>query len=170
MEVRTLDDIPASAFHLRLALIAGGGPFCDGYILGIIGVVLPLLVSSFHLGANVTGLVGAASLAGVFVGGLAGGVTSDRFGRKILYTVNILMFTVFSAAQFFLCQLYGAAGLAFSYRHCHWRGLPDCDSLRDRVHAPALAWTGTERAHHLLVVGVCVQFYYRVCAAFVFSR
>ncbi|MFT8813953.1 MFS transporter [Acetobacter fabarum] len=107
MEVRTLDDIPASAFHLRLALIAGGGPFCDGYILGIIGVVLPLLVSSFHLGANATGLVGAASLAGVFVGGLAGGVTSDRFGRKILYTVNILMFTVFSAAQFFCASFTG---------------------------------------------------------------
>ncbi|MFT8541295.1 MAG: hypothetical protein ABF726_04720, partial [Acetobacter sp.] len=72
MEVRTLDDIPASAFHLRLALIAGGGPFCDGYILGIIGVVLPLLVSSFHLGDNATRFVGAAYMAGVFVGGLAG--------------------------------------------------------------------------------------------------
>lgn len=107
MEVQTLDDVPASAFHLRLALVAGGGPFCDGYILGVIGVVLPVLVSSFHLSADATGLVGAASLLGVFMGGFAGGIASDRFGRKILYTVNILMFTVFSAAQYF-CNSFAA--------------------------------------------------------------
>ncbi|NHN87117.1 MFS transporter [Acetobacter conturbans] len=101
MEVRTPDEIPPSAFHLRLALIAGGGPFCDGYILGLIGIVLPLLVADFHLSADATGLVGAASLLGVFVGGLAGGIISDRFGRKLLYTVNIIMFAAFSAAQFF---------------------------------------------------------------------
>lgn len=107
MEVRTLDDVPASAFHLRLALVAGGGPFCDGYILGVIGVVLPVLVSSFHLSADATGLVGAASLLGVFIGGFAGGMASDRLGRKMLYTVNILMFTVFSAAQYF-CASFDA--------------------------------------------------------------
>lgn len=107
MEVRTLDDVPASAFHLRLALVAGGGPFCDGYILGVIGVVLPVLVSSFHLSADATGLIGAASLLGVFIGGFTGGMASDRLGRKMLYTVNILMFTVFSAAQYF-CASFGA--------------------------------------------------------------
>ncbi|NHO32640.1 MFS transporter [Acetobacter fallax] len=101
MEVRTPDEIPPSAFHLRLALIAGGGPFCDGYILGLIGIVLPLLVHDFHLSADATGLIGASSLLGVFVGGLSGGMISDRFGRKLLYTVNIVMFAAFSAAQFF---------------------------------------------------------------------
>lgn len=101
MAHRTPDEIPPCAFHARLALVAGGGPFCDGYILGIIGIVLPLLVADFHLTADETGLIGAASLLGVFAGGLSGGLISDKYGRKLLYTLNILMFAAFSAAQFF---------------------------------------------------------------------
>lgn len=101
MQFRTPDEVPPSAFHLRLVLVAGGGPFCDGYILGLIGIVLPLLVNGFRLSADQTGLIGASSLFGVFAGGLSGGVISDRFGRKRLYTLNILMFAVFSAAQYF---------------------------------------------------------------------
>lgn len=169
MQVRTLDDVPASAFHVRLALVAGGGPFCDGYILGVIGVVLPLLVSDFHLSADATGLVGAASLLGVFIGGLTGGLASDRLGRKVLYTVNILMFTVFSAAQYFY-KLYGFVALAISDRDCHRCGLSYCNGLCYGIYAPALAWSCSERTDYLLVAGLCVQLCDRVCASFMVPR
>ena len=36
----TLDDAPFSPFHRRIAIYSCGGPFCDGYILGIIAVAL----------------------------------------------------------------------------------------------------------------------------------
>ncbi len=101
-----IDDLKPSGFHLRLALVAGGGPFCDGYILGIIGIALPIMVKDFHLSGNMTGLLGASSLFGVLLGGLGGGIISDRLGRKRLYTLNLLMFAICSCAQYFAGSLY----------------------------------------------------------------
>ena len=35
-----LDDLPLSKFHLRVTAYTTGGMFCDGYILGMIGIAL----------------------------------------------------------------------------------------------------------------------------------
>lgn len=95
----TLDDLPANGFHSKLALISAGGPFCDGYILGIIGIALPSIVRELHLTGAETGLVGAAALLGVLAGGMLGGTVSDRLGRRPLFTLNIAAFVVFSLLQ-----------------------------------------------------------------------
>ncbi|MBS1032179.1 MFS transporter [Gluconobacter cerinus] len=95
----TLDDLPANGFHSKLALISAGGPFCDGYILGIIGIALPSIVRELHLTGAETGLVGAAALLGVLAGGMLGGAVSDRLGRRPLFTLNIAAFVVFSLLQ-----------------------------------------------------------------------
>ncbi|GAD08662.1 permease of the major facilitator superfamily [Gluconobacter frateurii NBRC 103465] len=95
----TLDDLPANDFHSKLALISAGGPFCDGYILGIIGIALPSIVRELHLTGAETGLVGAAALLGVLAGGMLGGTVSDRLGRRPLFTLNIAAFVVFSLLQ-----------------------------------------------------------------------
>ena len=36
----TLDSARLNGFHARLALFSSGGPFLDGYILGIIGIAM----------------------------------------------------------------------------------------------------------------------------------
>ncbi|WP_429956259.1 MFS transporter [Gluconobacter japonicus] len=95
----TLDDLPANGFHSKLALISAGGPFCDGYILGIIGIALPSIVRELHLTGAETGLVGAAALLGVLAGGMLGGTVSDRLGRRPLFTLNIAAFVIFSLLQ-----------------------------------------------------------------------
>ena len=98
-ETATLDDLPPNGFHSKLALISAGGPFCDGYILGIIGIALPSIVRELHLTGAETGLVGAAALLGVLAGGMLGGAVSDRLGRRPLFTLNIAAFVVFSLLQ-----------------------------------------------------------------------
>lgn len=95
----TLDDLPANGFHSKLALISAGGPFCDGYILGIIGIALPSIVRELHLTGAEIGLVGAAALLGVLAGGMLGGTVSDRLGRRPLFTLNIAAFVIFSLLQ-----------------------------------------------------------------------
>ena len=57
-----MDDAPFSAFHRRIALYSCGGPFCDGYILGIIAVALNPISSELGLSAGWQGLIGAASI------------------------------------------------------------------------------------------------------------
>jgi len=77
-----IEDLPASRFHKKIAVVAAGGPFCDGYLLGIIVVALPFIAKDLALSALQIGLIGASSLIGMFVGGLVFGPMTDRFGRQ----------------------------------------------------------------------------------------
>ncbi|OLZ68870.1 MFS transporter [Streptomyces sp. IMTB 2501] len=87
--------------HWLITLYAGGGEFCDGYILSIIGVALPLITHDFNLGSTMSGLIGSASLIGMFVGGLVFGHVTDRIGRQKVYLADITAFILLSAAQYF---------------------------------------------------------------------
>jgi MFS transporter, putative metabolite transport protein len=104
---RTLiDDAPLRLFHLRIGVLAAGGPFCDGYILGIIGIALALLTPQLHLGSVWVGLLGASALIGLFVGGLVGGYLTDILGRRAMYTLDLVAFVVLSVAQFFVAAAW----------------------------------------------------------------
>jgi putative MFS transporter len=97
-----MDDAPFSAFHRRIALYSCGGPFCDGYILGIIAVALSPISSEIGLSAGWQGLIGAASLVGMLFGGLIFGYLTDLVGRRVMYSADLLVLIVASAAQFWV--------------------------------------------------------------------
>ena len=97
-----IDEAPLSGFHLRVAAYTTGGFFCDGYILGIIGIALSLLGPQFGLGPVWTGLIGASALAGIFVGGTVFGWVTDKVGRQTMYVADLIVFVVGSALQFFV--------------------------------------------------------------------
>jgi putative MFS transporter len=97
-----IDEAPLSGFHLRVAAYTTGGFFCDGYILGIIGIALSLLGPQFGLGPVWTGLIGASALAGIFVGGMVFGWVTDKVGRQTMYVADLVVFVAGSALQFFV--------------------------------------------------------------------
>jgi putative MFS transporter len=97
-----LDDAPLSGFHKRLALYSSGGPFLDGYVLSIIGVALVQITPQLGLSGTVEGLVGASALIGIFLGAFLGGWLTDKFGRQLLFTIDLIAIIVFSVAQFFI--------------------------------------------------------------------
>ncbi|KPI14879.1 General substrate transporter [Actinobacteria bacterium OK074] len=98
----SLDDAPVSAFHRRIMAVAMGGPFCDGYLLGVMGVALGLITPALDLDTLWTGLIAASVLVGVFLGGAVFGPVTDRVGRHLMYVLNLAAFVVFSALQFFV--------------------------------------------------------------------
>ncbi|MET8080730.1 MFS transporter [Streptomyces sp. NPDC005303] len=95
-----LDDAPLSRFHKKLALYSSGGPFLDGYVLSIIGVAMVQISDQQHLSDSAQGLIGASALIGIFLGAFVGGRLTDRFGRQLLYTIDLIAIVVCSLAQF----------------------------------------------------------------------
>jgi putative MFS transporter len=94
------DDMPLGRFHLRVAVASTGGVFSDGFGLGIIGISLGLASSQLGLDPLWLGLLGGASLAGLFLGALLTGPWADRHGRRPVFAYNMLLLALLSALQF----------------------------------------------------------------------
>jgi putative MFS transporter len=97
-----IDDGPLTRYHRRLIAACSGGPFLDGYLLSIVGVALAGASAELGLDSVQLGLAGAASLVGLFLGSLLLGPITDRIGRKMMYTVDLLAMVVASAACLFI--------------------------------------------------------------------
>ncbi|ATP49737.1 MULTISPECIES: MFS transporter [unclassified Pseudomonas] len=99
---RSVEDAPLNAFHRKLTVYSAGGPFLDGYVLSIIGVAMLQITQALQLSAFWEGLIAASALIGVFLGGFLGGWFTDKYGRKVLYLVDLIAIVGFSVAQFWV--------------------------------------------------------------------
>lgn len=99
METRSqqsVDQAPLTKFHIKLTIFSSGGPFIDGYALSIIGIALITMQPALNLSATEIGLLGAASLVGIFVGGGVFGWVTDKVGRKKMYIIDLIALALFS--------------------------------------------------------------------------
>jgi putative MFS transporter len=94
------DDAPLRVFHLRICIASTGGVFADGFGLGIIGIALSLAAPQLGLSAVWLGLLGGASLAGLFAGALLTGPAADHFGRRWIFAYNMVFAAALSGLQF----------------------------------------------------------------------
>jgi MFS transporter, putative metabolite transport protein len=86
-------------FLMRITTATAFGEGLDGYDLGTISVVLPLIISEFGLSSVQAGLIAASTLAGIFFGGPLFGHLTDRFGRKKIFVLDLVAFVVLGALQ-----------------------------------------------------------------------
>jgi MFS transporter, putative metabolite transport protein len=75
--------------------LAATGKFFEGYVVFMTGVALPLISREFEIGSAENGLIGAASLLGILVGAVGLGGMSDRFGRKPMFIIEMIIFVAF---------------------------------------------------------------------------
>lgn len=96
----TLDQLPFRRFHLKVTGMTFGANFSDGYQLGIIGSVLPMITDDMHLNGFWQGMLASSALIGLFFGSLLLGRVSDLIGRQRVFVLNFVLITVASALQF----------------------------------------------------------------------
>ena len=84
-------------FNINMArYIIAAGEFIQGYDTSIVGVALLFMNNEFHFDAYHTGLlIGVTDLGGI-IGLLGCGYLADRFGRKAVFNINLIVFTIFA--------------------------------------------------------------------------
>lgn len=102
MQPKNFDDIQFSSVHRRIMLWGSGGPFLDGYVLVLIGVALEQLTPLLSLDSEWIGLLGAATLAGLFIGTSLFGYICDQVGRRKMFLIDIVAIGAISVATMFV--------------------------------------------------------------------
>jgi MFS family permease len=98
---RRLDAQRFSAFHMRALITTGMGCSADGYDLTSIGIVLPLVLTSFghhQSDAFDAAMLAGAALLGAALGALIFGQLAQR-GRKRFYGLDVLIMAIAALAQ-----------------------------------------------------------------------
>ena len=99
---RLIDDAQMNRFLRKIMFFSSGGSFLDGYVLAIIGVALIQLTPALGLTDVEMAATGAAALAGIFFGSLAGGRLTDALGRRRMFILDIIAIGVTSLAACFV--------------------------------------------------------------------
>ena len=86
---------PMTSMQWLIWMLAAIGKFFEGYVVFMTGVALPLISREFEIGSAENGFIGAASLLGILVGAVGLGGMSDRFGRKPMFIIEMVIFVAF---------------------------------------------------------------------------
>ncbi len=96
-----LEGLPVSRWHWRLVVVVGIGTFFDLYEVFLGGVLAPVLAKEFGLGTLGKSMVIAAGFAGMFIGANVLSIAADRLGRRRVFILNLLVYSLFSFAAAF---------------------------------------------------------------------
>jgi putative MFS transporter len=89
-------------FLRRITFACAWGEGLDGFDLGLISVALPAITMALGLDPLLAGLIGASSLIGIFIGAPLAGWLTDRFGRRRVFTIDVVAFIVLGLLQAFV--------------------------------------------------------------------
>ncbi len=89
-----LDRLPLGRFHRRLVVSSGLGWAFDAMDVGLISFAIVAIARDWGLSADQRGWVVTSGFAGMFLGALLSGVLADRFGRKALFQVTLVVYAL----------------------------------------------------------------------------
>jgi putative MFS transporter len=108
-----MDNARLSPIHYRVFTLIAAGYFFDVADYVILGSLIPDITrSGFAVPAQMA-IVASATLFGLFLGTLAQGEFTDRFGRKTVYQFNLLLYGVATIAAAFSPDYIWLAALRF---------------------------------------------------------
>ncbi|AJE03553.1 MFS transporter [Geobacter pickeringii] len=90
---KLIDEAQFNRFHLQVLFWSALVIIFDGYDLVIYGVVLPVLMKTWNLTPLQAGSLGSYALFGMMVGAMTFGPAADRFGRKWMIAICLVLFS-----------------------------------------------------------------------------
>lgn len=86
-----LDDATVNRFQRKIMFVSGMGFFTDAYDLFVIGIVVALLKTEWHLSTTQVSLLNSVTLATSALGAVVFGRVADILGRKRIYGYEVLI-------------------------------------------------------------------------------
>ncbi|QEW03071.1 MFS transporter [Microbacterium lushaniae] len=94
-----LDRLPFGRGHVRVLAGSGIGWALDAMDVGLISFVLAVLAQQWALQPGETAWIASAGFAGMAVGASLGGLLADRFGRRQVFALTLLVYGVATGAS-----------------------------------------------------------------------
>jgi len=90
------DNSPIKGIHYRWTLLAAMGDYLDAGSIVAGAASTTFWISYFHLSSTLLGLIASLSpnAFAAFIGALIAGPLGDRFGRKAIYTYDLIIFLI----------------------------------------------------------------------------
>jgi len=124
-----IDARPVSSFQWRVLILCLIIIMFDGYDAAVMGFIAPALIEHWGISRSAMGPILGAAMFGVALGALIAGPLSDRYGRKRVILLSVLIFSAFSLA----CAYAASPGQMALLRFIAGLGLgavmPNCVTL-----------------------------------------
>ena len=117
-----LDVLPFTRRHLRLLTGSGVGWALDAMDVGLISFILAALTQQWGLTKGEAGWIASVGFIGMAVGATLGGLLADRFGRRQVFALTLLVYGIATGASALVGGLVALLVLRFlvgpvSYTH-----------------------------------------------------
>lgn len=89
-------------YSLKILLFDGIGMIFDGYDFMIVSFCMPMIMQEMDLGYIATGALSSWSLLGMLIGGFFSGILADKFGRRHVLNVSIMMYALLTIPIYFI--------------------------------------------------------------------
>ncbi len=94
-----LDVLPFTRRHLRVLSGSGVGWALDAMDVGLISFIIAALTQQWDLSKGEAGLIASIGFVGMAVGATLGGLLADRFGRRQVFALTLLVYGVATGAS-----------------------------------------------------------------------
>ena len=134
-----LDRLPFTRKHLRVLTGSGLGWALDAMDVGLISFIIAALAVQWNLQPRETAWIASVGFIGMAIGASVGGLLADRFGRRQVFAVTLLVYGLATGASALVGGLAALLVLRFLVGLGLGAELPGRVDLRQRVRAGAHA-------------------------------
>lgn len=107
-----MDRLPFTRMHLRVLTGSGIGWALDAMDVGLISFVIAALAVQWELSPTETSWIASMGFVGMAVGATLGGLLADRFGRRQVFAITLLVYGIATGAS----ALVGGVALLIALR------------------------------------------------------
>lgn len=94
-----LDALPFTRAHLKVLTGSGLGWALDAMDVGLVSFVLAALIAEWSLTGEQASWIASAGFVGMAIGATLGGLLADRFGRRSVFAVTLLIYGLATGAS-----------------------------------------------------------------------